>query len=321
MNSVFRVGRRDLRTLTIGVFACGSIVGLGRGVPSVRAWQSGRLAAAADAEQRLAGAAAAVGMATSIEGNASRARQRAAAADSALIHAATPPAAGALLSSLLSDGADSAGFVISSESVRGDTGFTHGFARTRIRLSGTADIRGLTHFLAKVEGSPHLLAVRDLTVAQSDPGASEDRPESLRIEMVVEALVRPTGSTRVRPAPVQVRTPPLSPRTLRAAAETTVDNDPFRLSNSPPDADAAPRTGAPKPAPARPPHPTLVLKAITGGPPWQAIVAGMPGQSGDALVAPGATFGALTVQSITRDAVIVRAPDTTWTLSLKRSSP
>lgn len=321
MNSAFRVGRRDLRTLTIGAIVCASIVGLGRDVPAIRAWQSARLVAAADAEQRLESAEAAVRMATSIEGDARRARERAAVADSALIHAATPPAAGALLSSLLSNGADSTGFVISSESVRGDTGFTHGFARTRIRLSGSADIRGLTHFLAKIEGSPHLLAVRDLTVAQSDPGAGEDRPETLRIEMVVEALVRPTASTRARPAPVQVRTPPPSPRNLRAAAETTVDNDPFRLSNSPPDADAAPRSGAAKPAASRPPHPVLVLKAITGGPPWQAIVAGMPGQGGDALVAPGATFGALTVQSITRDAVTVRAPDTTWTLSLKRSSP
>ncbi len=108
---------------------------------------------------------------------------------------------------------------------------------------------------------------------------------------------------------------------LRAAAETTVANDPFRLSNSPPDVDASVRSNNAKPSPARAPRPVLVLKAITGGPPWQAIVAGIPGQSGDALVAPGGTFGALTVQSITRDAVVVRAPDTTWTLSLKRSAP
>ena len=127
-----------------------------------------------------------------------------------------------------------------------------------------------------------------------------------------------------RPIPARTRTPTLAftRSALRAAAEATVANDPFRLSNSPPDVDAAIRSQSAKQSgPTRAPHPALVLKAITGGPPWQAIVAGMPGQSGDALVAPGAVFGALTVQSITRDAVIVHAADTTWTLSLKRSAP
>ena len=123
------------------------------------------------------------------------------------------------------------------------------------------------------------------------------------------------------PALTRTPMPAFTRSALRAAAETTVANDPFRLSNSPPDVDASMRSNAGKPSPARAPHPTLVLKAITGGPPWQAIVAGIPGQPGDALVAPGGAYGTLTVQSITRDAVVVRAPDTTWTLSLKRSAP
>ncbi|MGH7655107.1 MAG: type II secretion system protein GspM [Gemmatimonadaceae bacterium] len=322
MTPSLSVGQRDRWTLVIGIVACGAIVGAGRGVPVLRAWVAARLAAAAGAEQQLASAEAAAGMAASIESNASRARQRAASADAALIHGVTPSAAGAALSTLLSDRADSTGLGVSSETVRADTGFTRGFARARVRLSATSDIRGLTRFLADVEGSPHLLAVRDLTISQSDPGAGDDRPETLRIEIVVEALVRPAVAARPRPAPVRTQTLPLTLRSLRAAADTAVDNDPFRLSNSPPDVDAVARTNGPRPAaPSRPPRPMLVLKAITGGPPWQAIVAGIPGQSGDALVAPGTVLGALTVQSITRDAVVVRAPDTTWTLSLKRSPP
>ena len=312
MTHAFSVGRRDRRTLAIGVVVCGAIVGAGRGVPLLRAWQAGRLASAARVEDQLASAEAAGRMATSIESNASRARQRAAAADSALIHGATPAGAGATLAALLSDRADSTGLAISSENVRADTGFARGFARARVRLSATADIRGLTRFLTSIEGSPQLLAVRDLTVSQSDPAAGDDRPESLRIEMVVEALVRPVVATRAARAPVRVQTSAITPRSLRVAAESTVDNDPFRLSNSPPDIDATARSNGPRPAaPPRPSHPTLMLKAITGGPPWQAIIGGMPGQNGDALVTPGAAFGALTVQSITRDAVVVHAPDTT----------
>jgi hypothetical protein len=185
------VGRRDRRTLIIGIAACAGIVGAGRGVPLLREWESTRLAAAADAEQRLATASAATAMATPIENGTRRAQEQAATADSALLHGATPATAAAALALLLSDRADSTGLGITSESVRADTGFVHGFARVRVRLSATADVRGLTRFLASVEGSPRLLAVRDMTVSQSDPAAGDDRPESLRIDLVVEALVRP----------------------------------------------------------------------------------------------------------------------------------
>jgi hypothetical protein len=110
--------------------------------------------------------------------------------------------------------------------------------------------------------------------------------------------------------------------TLSAAADTTVDNDPFRISNSPPSVQAktngTPLRIAPAPQPSRP---ILVLKAITGGPPWQAIVAGLPGQGGDAVVNSGAVFDALRIQSITRDSVVVRGGDTAWTLTMRRSSP
>ncbi len=319
MTVALSIGQRDRRILVIGIAVCSAIVGAGRGVPLLHAWEAGRLAAAAEAERQLAAATAAVDMAASINQSAQRARRLAAADDSVLIHGATPAAAGAALATLLSDRADSAGLSVTSENVRADTGFARGFARARVRLSATGGIRELTRFLATVEGSPQFLAVRDLTISQPDPAAGDDRPENLRVELVVEALVRSAPAARVLPASAPMRVPALTPRLLRAAAETTTANDPFRLSNTPPDINATARNA--RAAPSRQPHPTLVLKAITGGPPWQALVAGMPGQNGDALVAPGAAYGALTVQSITRDTVIVRAQDTTWILSLKRSAP
>jgi len=187
------VGRRDRRTLIVGIVACATIIGAGRGVPLLRAWEAARLAAVAGAERQLAAATSAAAMATPIESGARRAREQAAAADSTLLHGPTPAAAAATLALLLSDRADSTGLGITSEGVRADTGFVHGFARARVRLSATADVRALTRFLASVEGGPHLLAVRDMTISQSDPGAGDDRPESLRIELVVEALVRPSA--------------------------------------------------------------------------------------------------------------------------------
>jgi hypothetical protein len=192
MTPALTIGRRDRTTLAVGIVVCGAIVSAGRGIPQLCVWEATHLAAAAEAEQRLAVAATAAGMAASIEGDADRARRQAAAADSSLIGGATPAAAAAALALLLSDRADSTGVALTSESVRADTGFIYGFARARVRLTASADVRGLTRFLARVEGSAHLLAVREMTLSQTDPGAGDDRPENLRIELVVEALVRRT---------------------------------------------------------------------------------------------------------------------------------
>ncbi len=101
---------------------------------------------------------------------------------------------------------------------------------------------------------------------------------------------------------------------LDDAAATIVANDPFRLSNTPPTVrflgavSVAPPNATPRPA--------LVLRAIVGGPPWSALVEGLPGQSGGVVVLAGNTFEKLRIRSIARDTVVVQAPDTTWKLTM-----
>ena len=111
---------------------------------------------------------------------------------------------------------------------------------------------------------------------------------------------------------------------LQAAVENTVAHDPFRLSNSPAtsrdDAAGSP-AGKSAPMAVHSSRPALVLKAIVGGPPWQAIIAGLPGQSGETVVSAGVRFDPLIIKTITRDSVVVQAPDTTWKLTLRRSTP
>jgi hypothetical protein len=68
-------------------------------------------------------------------------------------------------------------------------------------------------------------------------------------------------------------------------------------------------------------RPTLVLRGIIGGPPWQAIVDGIPGQSAGAIVRQGMAFDAITIRTVTRDTVFVQSPDTSWKLTLARSAP
>lgn len=110
---------------------------------------------------------------------------------------------------------------------------------------------------------------------------------------------------------------------LSEAEQLVVANDPFRLSNSAPiprydpadDANFG-SLGVLPPAP----RPTLVLKAIVGGPPWQAVIEGIPGQTSAAVVRSGEKFGTLTIRAVSRDSVAVQTTDTAWVLTFKGRS-
>ena len=130
--------------------------------------------------------------------------------------------------------------------------------------------------------------------------------------------------------PVMVSRPtlPSAPRALRhidpdslsAAASAVVAGDPFRLDRHPatvayrPELDGAP----PPPSPPKPPHPALTLTGIVGGPPWEALLSGVPGREGSVLVRTGDTLGSLKIRAVGRDTVVVQGVDTTWRLTLVR---
>lgn len=124
-----------------------------------------------------------------------------------------------------------------------------------------------------------------------------------------------TAPQLVAPARASALSP--SDSALEEAEDLTVTNDPFRLSNSPPDArydpanESAQATRAFTPPPVRP---TFVLRAIVGGPPWHAVVDGIPGQPAGTVTRQGAQFDKLVVRSVTRDSVIIQGPDTSWVL-------
>jgi len=100
-----------------------------------------------------------------------------------------------------------------------------------------------------------------------------------------------------------------------------IASDPFRLDREPnplrydPDNPHVMQSGAAAPPPQRP---TLLLRAIVGGPPWEALLEGIPGRSGPSLVRPGDTLGDLVIRSVFRDTVVVAGLDTTWRLGIGR---
>ena len=57
-----------------------------------------------------------------------------------------------------------------------------------------------------------------------------------------------------------------------------------------------------------------------GGPPWQAVIDGIPGLPAGTVVRSGNVFDKLTIRSVTRDSVFVQTPDTAWFLTLVKGS-
>ena len=132
-------------------------------------------------------------------------------------------------------------------------------------------------------------------------------------------LITSVDSTAIQEA-VRPGIPP-DGKQLRDAADLIASNDPFRLTNTPALVRYDPRAVGTVPATsiAAPPiRPVMTLKAIVGGPPWQAIVDGLPGQPPGTVVRAGNAFDKLVARAVTRDSVVIQGPDTTWVLSFRR---
>jgi hypothetical protein len=124
-----------------------------------------------------------------------------------------------------------------------------------------------------------------------------------------DEIIPPARGASPRPAPGAER------------PQSVADHDPFRLERHPsplaykPELEGAP----PAPPPPKAPRPPLVLAGILGGPPWEALIEGLPDKTGSVVVHAGDVFGDLKVRSVTRDSVIIRGADTTWRLGIKGS--
>lgn len=104
--------------------------------------------------------------------------------------------------------------------------------------------------------------------------------------------------------------------TLSLLSARIVAGDPFRLARRPP-AVAYGATPAPGAAAAPvSPRPTLTVSGIVGGPPWAALLDGVPGRDGSILVHAGDTLAGLRVLRISQITVTLTGRDTTWHLTL-----
>lgn len=62
--------------------------------------------------------------------------------------------------------------------------------------------------------------------------------------------------------------------------------------------------------------PQLIVRAIVGGPPWQAVLSGVPSAGGDHVARPGDRIGELHVVAVSSKGVTVRWADSTWVVGM-----
>jgi len=107
---------------------------------------------------------------------------------------------------------------------------------------------------------------------------------------------------------------------IAAAGQQTTTHNPFRLNRSPANVPFGTPDVPPAPPPPPPPSPlaTVALKGIVGGPPWRAILSGVPGRERNVVVNTGDTLGGIRIKQVRHDRIILADKDSAITLTLRR---
>lgn len=173
-----------------GTATCLLLIGGTRGVPALVHWTRETRVNADDLSAEASRAASSVNGEAAMRDSLASARSAYLALVPRFLEGETTAGAGSALASLVSIAASTANVRMGSAQIHADTTTTGAFTLIRVRADVTGDIRGLATMLANLERGRTLLAVRELSISQSDPAAGDDHPEVLRANLVVESLLR-----------------------------------------------------------------------------------------------------------------------------------
>ena len=122
----------------------------------------------------------------------------------------------------------------------------------------------------------------------------------------------------VRAPASQVTTAPAVPaESLGTRVLRVVATNPFRLERTPSRVPYGASASGQAVAVPMARIPDLQLRGLVG-PPWRAVMEGATGTEGGVLVMAGDTLAGVRVLAVRESAVILRNPDTTWTLTMRR---
>jgi hypothetical protein len=183
-----RLPARDRRTLLLGGTVIALLLLLFKGLPAWRRWDAGARASGAELVAAAARAQADVRSLPALADSVAARHRRLVALAPLVLDGSTPAAAGASLASLVSGAAARANVALGTVQLQPDTATTGTFVRVTVRGDATGDLPGIARMLALLEGGPELLAVREVSITQPDPGGPADRVETLRLEFSVQGL-------------------------------------------------------------------------------------------------------------------------------------
>lgn len=139
--------------------------------------------------------------------------------------------------------------------------------------------------------------------------------------VVAWATAIPSPVIEERPLEVGARPPARADTTALAAATMRLRlRNPFRLDRKPTAVRYNPwepviANAPPPPPPVRPP---LALAGLVG-PPWNALVEGIPGREGGVLLQVGDSVNGIRFVALRGDTVLLAGYDTTWSLTARRT--
>jgi len=180
---------RDRRALLFG--ACVMLIVLvGRNVvPALLTWERGVRDAASRNEEKLGRAKLLLRRAAQVQDSLKSRSARVVALAPALLGGDSPATASATLAGIVSGAAARANVRIGALQLSADTATRGVFTRVSVHGDATGDIAGITAMLSALEGGPTLLAIRELSITQPEPGAPSDHAEALRVELAVVGLM------------------------------------------------------------------------------------------------------------------------------------
>jgi len=118
--------------------------------------------------------------------------------DSATLDAGSATRASAMLAALVRDASDAAEARVGALQLRTDSVSSGLLARVSVRASVSGDLESLALFIEGLEAGPELLAIRELSIMQPEPGLLSPRAETLRGEVLVEGVFRAPADAKAR---------------------------------------------------------------------------------------------------------------------------
>jgi hypothetical protein len=189
-----RRGPRERRAVAMGTVTVLALLAV-KFTPAIGEQRQALIASDADVVATAARLDAEIRSLPAIKDSLTARRARLAALDSAVLDAETLAAGSASLAEMLSDASKIAPIELGPVQLvneQRDSTHREPFAPVAVRASLVGSVEAVMTFLTIIEQGPTLVNVRELSINRAD-AQQQSRPQAVRVELLVEALVRIAG--------------------------------------------------------------------------------------------------------------------------------